>query len=68
MSTDIRSETIEYDRYDVRNAFDLVMGDAQAFPSRLQHLVLKMLKRPMSSESVSALLYFSFDERVFNWL
>jgi hypothetical protein len=67
-SNSIKSEFVEFDRYDIRNAFDLVIGDDhQAFP-HIIHDIIKKLVAGMGSESQSALFYFAFDERTFNWL
>jgi len=67
-SNNIRSDSVSFDRYDIRNAFDLVIGDDhEAFP-HIIHDIIKKLIAGMDSESQKALFYFAFDERVFNWL
>lgn len=63
MNTDLRSEFYEFDRYDLRNAFDLVIGSHSRFPNEVETLIKSYIK-DMGSESLKALFYFSFDERV----
>jgi hypothetical protein len=66
-NTDVRSEFYEFDRYDLRNSFDLVMGRSHTeFPSKLRELMKTY--STMSDENLNALFFFNFGEREFNWL
>lgn len=66
MNTGIRSEFFEFDRYDLRNSFDLVIGaDHQAFPSQLK-LLIKSYIAGLSDNDLEALFFFNFEERVFH--
>lgn len=68
MNEGVRLEHSDYDKYDLRNAFDLVIGRAHTdYPNKLKELSLKYI-HDMDSESLSALLFFNFNERVFLWL
>jgi hypothetical protein len=68
MNVDLRTEFASFDRYDLRNAFDLVMGPThRSYPEKLESIMLKYI-HSMDSESFSALKYFNFNEEVFNWL
>jgi hypothetical protein len=68
MNTDLHSEFYEFDRYDLRNSFDLVMGAShQVFPSKIQELIKsKLASGSLNKDDLGALFYFNFDERVFN--
>jgi len=63
MNLNVRSEFNEFDRFDLRNAFDLVMGKEHS-KFETQELI-RSLVPDMSSESFSALLYFNFNEKAF---
>jgi hypothetical protein len=66
MNLNIKSEFIEFDRYDLRNAFDLVIGAShQNYPSELEN-ILKTYIHGMDSESFGTLKYFNFEERDFH--
>jgi hypothetical protein len=66
MNLNVRSEFNEFDRFDLRNAFDLVMGKEHS-KFATQELI-RSLVPDMSSESFSALLYFNYTDKVFEWL
>lgn len=66
LNLNLKSEFIEFDRYDLRNAFDLVIGAShQSYPSELEK-ILESYIHNMDSESLKALKFFNFDERVFH--
>lgn len=66
MNTDLRSDFYEFDRYDLRNSFDLVIGASHtAFPTKLKDLIKSYIPG-MSDENLNALFFFKFEERVFN--
>jgi hypothetical protein len=66
LSKGLKPEFKEFDRYDLRNSFDLVMGAShKAFPTKVKELIMSYIKE-LDVESQGALFYFSFNERVFN--
>jgi hypothetical protein len=65
MNTNVRLEFNEFDRYDLRNAFDLVMGKEHS-QFKTKELILSLTPN-MPKELVDSLLYFNFTERVFQW-
>lgn len=68
LNLNLKSEFIEFDRYDLRNAFDLVIGAShQVYPNELEK-ILESYIHGMDSESLKALKFFNFEERVFHWL
>jgi len=66
MNTDLKSEFFEFDRYDLRNSFDLVMGAShQTFPTELKDLIKSYIP-DLPNNDLQALFFFNFEERVFN--
>jgi hypothetical protein len=66
LNLNLKSEFIEFDRYDLRNAFDLVIGAShQVYPNELEK-ILESYIHGMDSESLKALKYFNFKEREFH--
>jgi len=56
----------EYNRFDIRNAFDLVLGNHEILRTKLSSIIDSRVE--LSPEDLSAFMYFGFDDRVFDWL
>lgn len=72
INTTLRPQFKEFDVYDVRNSFDLVLGldmggKGSQFPNKIQDLIKKFFPH-LLPDDVKALLYFNFDIRVAKWL
>jgi len=70
----LQDDTSEFNKYDLRNAFDLVLGDEKILEQKLKDIIVKRLEvefdpllvRPrLRDEDYNALWYFNFNERVF---